>query len=382
MFSTSPWESPHWFRRQHFALRLARNGWNVFYVNPLQTMTTAFRSDPLQAFARVCCGASRTEDQAARLVVHDPPLTLPLLVRSPCMGRLGRRLVRTRLHRAARLHFASGPYVQVAYNPCDRDLLVTGEPVLYDVIDVFSAYPELRRQRAWVETCDQALTLRADSVVATSAELAARHGAAARLTVIGNGVDLKHYLGSRDASEPADLARLPHPRVVYVGALTDWFDFALLSAQAQLFPRVSFVLLGFFLVPPPPLPANVYYLGHKRWQDLPAYLWHCDAGMIPFKIDELTLHVNPLKFYEYVACDLPTVSTRMHVLSPFEAPGVLTLADNAATFADGLRLALNDNRATQARRRAIAEAHGWDRLAHDFDAAATAVLESRIHAGA
>ena len=42
---------------------------------------------------------------------------------------------------------------------------------------------------------------------------------------------------------------------------------------------------------------------------IPSYLRHFSAGIIPFKKNELTAAVNPVKLYEYSAAGLPTVST-------------------------------------------------------------------------
>jgi len=54
---------------------------------------------------------------------------------------------------------------------------------------------------------------------------------------------------------------------------------------------------------------NMHFLGRKPYADLPAYCRHFDVGLIPFKINELTKAVNPIKLREYLAAGLPVVST-------------------------------------------------------------------------
>jgi hypothetical protein len=57
--------------------------------------------------------------------------------------------------------------------------------------------------------------------------------------------------------------------------------------------------------------ANMHFLGRKSYAELPAYCKEFDVGLIPFKINELTKAVNPIKLREYLAAGLPVVSTRL-----------------------------------------------------------------------
>lgn len=50
----------------------------------------------------------------------------------------------------------------------------------------------------------------------------------------------------------------------------------------------------------------------------PAYCKQFDVGLIPFKINELTLAVNPIKLREYLAAGLPVVSTPMPEVQVYE----------------------------------------------------------------
>ena len=56
---------------------------------------------------------------------------------------------------------------------------------------------------------------------------------------------------------------------------------------------------------------NMHFLGRKPYSDLPAYCQHFDVGLIPFKVNELTYAVNPIKLREYLSAGLPVVSTPM-----------------------------------------------------------------------
>jgi glycosyltransferase involved in cell wall biosynthesis len=53
----------------------------------------------------------------------------------------------------------------------------------------------------------------------------------------------------------------------------------------------------------------MHFLGRRPYADLPAYCKSFDVGLIPFKLNDLTRAVNPIKLREYLAAGLPVVST-------------------------------------------------------------------------
>jgi len=54
---------------------------------------------------------------------------------------------------------------------------------------------------------------------------------------------------------------------------------------------------------------NVYLLGRRKYESLPAYCKAFDIAILPFVVNELTLSANPLKVREYLAAGLPVVAT-------------------------------------------------------------------------
>ena len=55
----------------------------------------------------------------------------------------------------------------------------------------------------------------------------------------------------------------------------------------------------------PVMPPNVHLLGLKAQGELPAYVQRFDVGVIPFRVNETTHAVSPLKAYEYLASGVP-----------------------------------------------------------------------------
>lgn len=134
---------------------------------------------------------------------------------------------------------------------------------------------------------------------------------------------------------PEDLACIPEPRIVYTGAIYEWFDMELFYGIVKANPSKSFVIIGFgkeelFYDKPP----NLYFLGAKNHSLLKNYLRHMQVGIIPFKAEtELIINCDPIKHYEYLASGIPVVTTYL----PESAFKINTyIADSVETFSNAI----------------------------------------------
>ena len=142
---------------------------------------------------------------------------------------------------------------------------------------------------------------------------------------IPNGVDFEHFYHSHQRM-PEEYQKIQSPRVVYVGAIDQWFNIDLVAYIARNLPKVSFVLIGLSRVNLAKLEVipNVYILGKRDHQILPQYLKNAHVGIIPFKRSKLVEFVHPIKLYEYMACGLPVVSTKWNEIKLLDSPALLT----------------------------------------------------------
>ena len=216
----------------------------------------------------------------------------------------------------------------------------------YDFVDDLAAFDgnptRLRANHHW-------LLKNAALVTATAKRLHAEiidHRPDALL--LPNGVDYAHFSRSREApppTPPSDFAPLVvqgRPIIGYYGALSRWFDFDLLAQVAAYRPNYSFVLIGpdfdDSLHPSGVLQKpNIHWLGRKEYAQLPTYLAHFTAAIIPFKLEALTHATSPLKLFEYMAGGRPVVATPMAESARF--PGVQTAA-SPVEFAEQLDVAV------------------------------------------
>lgn len=131
-----------------------------------------------------------------------------------------------------------------------------------------------------------------------------------KILVVPNGVDLD-TLRKMDTSFPEEFEKIPEPRVIYVGYIRYWFDTDLLEYAAKHLPHVNFVLIGDVEVDVSRLRnmKNVFFLGARPHRRIGQFLSHSQAGIIPFRRNELVEYVNPLKLYEYLFFGLPTITS-------------------------------------------------------------------------
>jgi len=126
--------------------------------------------------------------------------------------------------------------------------------------------------------------------------------------LVENGVDYEHF--HTPAPEPADLAMIPSPRAVYVGAMDDRFDFRAIYELARARPDCSFILIG-----PrsheqswPEKPKNIFLLGAQPYEKIPGYLQHADIALLPLSSHPANAGRSPMKIYEYAAAGLSVVA--------------------------------------------------------------------------
>lgn len=97
----------------------------------------------------------------------------------------------------------------------------------------------------------------------------------------------------------------------YVGMINDWFDWQLLIGLAESNPSYCVRLIGPVQVPcQKTLPSNVEMLPACRHSLAIEAMSKFSVGLIPFKLNELTETVDPIKYYEYRGLGLPVLSSK------------------------------------------------------------------------
>jgi glycosyltransferase involved in cell wall biosynthesis len=208
----------------------------------------------------------------------------------------------------------------------------------------------------------------ADQVFITSRALMEKKGWVNPNTCfVPNGVDYDDFASPK--AEPEELKSVLRPRIGYSGFLKEQLDWDLLLHLSVRHPEWNFVFLGPVSSSLEKLAkmaelrtrANVYFLGAKPTRLVPSYIQHFDVCIMPYRQNDYTKYIYPLKLHEYLATGRPTVGTRIHSLEEFE--GVVTLASSHDDWSEALAEALSpagNDPDRVAKRRAVAEEHDWD----------------------
>lgn len=234
--------------------------------------------------------------------------------------------------------------------------------VVYHCVDDNAEFPGVKADS--VRRAERDLMKVADLIFATSETLwTERLKYNSQTFFVPHGVDLAHFSRALDPDLPIpeDIARLPRPVVGFFGLIADWIDLDMIADAARARPEWSFILIGRCITDVRPLTGlpNVLLLGQRPYDSLPAYCRGFDVGVIPFRLNNLTRSVNPLKLREYLAAGLPVVSTPLPEVVKYSE--LIRVARGSVEFLREIEQALQERHEPLARHRVAAmRSEGWE----------------------
>jgi glycosyltransferase involved in cell wall biosynthesis len=182
-----------------------------------------------------------------------------------------------------------------------------------------------------------------------------------------NVVDADHFQAAmREGKLPDDLARIPGPRLVYHGVLSDFkIDLPLLLEVARRRKDWSWIFIGeeregqqSELVAELARLPNAHFFGYRSYDSLPDYLRGMQVGLLPTLLNDYTRSMFPMKFFEYLAAGLPVVSTPLAFTE--QMSDGLEIGGDAAGFEAAIERQLARGRLTQEEARLYVGENTWD----------------------
>jgi protoporphyrinogen oxidase/glycosyltransferase involved in cell wall biosynthesis len=229
------------------------------------------------------------------------------------------------------------------YTPMALPLLQELHPraVIYDCMDELSAFKNapkqlLQRENALLKVADIVFT-GGPSLYVAKCE---RHP---NVHCFPSSVDVSHFEKALDRtnSHPAHKS-IPGPRLGFFGVIDERFDTDLIAHVADAHPQWQIVLVGpVAKIDPTTLPRrpNIHYLGQQSYEALPQFLAGWDVCLLPFALNESTRYISPTKTLEYMAAELPIVSTPItDVAQPYS--DIVAIAATPADFVAACEAAL------------------------------------------
>ena len=177
--------------------------------------------------------------------------------------------------------------------------------------------------------------------------------------LLPQGVEIEHFIVTDEASIPLD-CNDQKPIVGFFGILSSWVDIDLIAYCAERLPEFSFVVIGkqntdiskFSQHP------NISYIGEVPYADLPRYAKSFNAGLIPFKVNALTIASNPIKLLEYLSLGIPVVSTNLPEVKRHN--DIVYVAETNDEFVSFVKQAIEEQSAQKSEERKMrARKYSW-----------------------
>lgn len=267
---------------------------------------------------------------------------------SPPLDRLNSRIchhaLRSLLHHEKSLVlWVSAPF---PYLPYFLTHIKRPYYLIYDVIDDFSLFhPEAEH----IFKVHDKLVKKAHLVFASSEKLlesTSKKREKVPTVLLPNGVDPAHWNAAIEAVPPREMQNISRPVIGYFGCISHWLDIDLLSCLARKRHDWQFVFIGpatgknitsiFSAMP------NVHLFGKKPYSRLPAFAVNFDVCWVPFKVNEMTRTINPLKVYEYLALGKPVIAPPLPDLAKLK-PAVVP-ASSTCEFEKGIESLLQKSK--------------------------------------
>ncbi|WP_256013632.1 glycosyltransferase family protein [Desertivirga xinjiangensis] len=223
-------------------------------------------------------------------------------------------------------------------------------------------------------TSEPILIGKSDLVICTSREL---HTEKRKLKsasyFIPNAADISHSSKALDENLAVaeKIAVLPKPVIGYFGNIERRMDFELLKEVTTRNPDKSFAFVGplspefipdwFYQCP------NVHLTGRMPYEEMPSIIKGFDIAMIPFKKDDVSRTIFPLKLFEYLGAGKPVLATDFNPDLEEFTKETVRYCNNADAFIKAMEEELaNDSQVRISRRLQVAGDNTWDNRLNSF----------------
>lgn len=173
------------------------------------------------------------------------------------------------------------------------------------------------------------------------------------------GVQTEHFKKKMEKI-PSRIINLEKPVIGFFGLISEWIDLDLIVYSARTLPTYSFLIIGKPSVDVSIFNncSNIIFIDEVPFDHLPSYASGFDVGIIPFKVNNLTLACNPLKLLEYLSLGIPVVSVNLPEVIKFQS--VTYIANSYEDFVKMIKLSLEENDEEKTKLRVvIAARYSW-----------------------
>jgi len=199
-----------------------------------------------------------------------------------------------------------------------KDILPKKIKVIYDCMDDSVEFLHIKLNtyfRKRVLNNEEELFKRSNIIITSSnylkGKLIKRYKKNNKIYVINNGIDLnggKDFCNNFRLSLPIeDKLKKGTVKLTYIGTISNWLDIDILLKSLEQFKEITYMLFGPSEIKIPKHDRLLFFgpLEHKYIFNI---MKRSDVLIMPFKINELILSVDPVKLYEYIFSGKPSIA--------------------------------------------------------------------------
>jgi glycosyltransferase involved in cell wall biosynthesis len=206
-----------------------------------------------------------------------------------------------------------------------KNLIPQEAVLIYDCMDDYLEFLEIKKSRDkfnniyYLEMC---LIKRSDYIFASSTnlknKLETRYGNLNnKCYIINNAVKIpKFYINKIDLYKKYNIDK-NMKIATYIGTISEWFDFDLIMRSIELNQNITYLFVG----PKDrnfPKHERIIYEGPVNHEEALRIMCSSDCLIMPFKVNDLILSVDPVKIYEYIYSCVPSIVVRYNETLKFE----------------------------------------------------------------
>ncbi len=350
---------------QHIVRVLLKKNNRVIWIGSLGHRKPKFTfADLKRVFEKLLhLFSNRGEKKKDIPIIQVTPFIIPLHDVGICR-RLNRRLLVRTLKKVIEIH------------KFESTIVLTSTPLIADIVGklndtsvhYFCQDDYLHFEGAFksLKKFEDNLLLKADTCFAVSEPLVrTRIPKNGEVHFLPQGVDTDHFSINRKKTL-SELEKLNKPIIGFFGLLAEWVNIELIIKCTNHYPEYTFLIVGRTTLDLSIFNGinNLIYIGEIPYNELPSYAANFDVGLIPFRINELTIAANPLKLLEYMSLGIPVVATNLPEVVKFD--DFVFVANDENEFIELIENALKDNIEERNKlRRAKAENYSWESIAED-----------------
>lgn len=308
----------------HYAKMFANSGYKVLWLSPVYNHMTGIANERI--FNQRKNLNKKFFEQIDRNIFGYSPYSLILYGKLPILNtkfanKLSIKLIIPNLKNSFKRNNFDNVDILWLTNPKYYYLtkIIKYNKLIYRCADDLSSFNRACKTMSYFE---KRIIKKADLVFVTAHNLIKKKQCLRKdLIYLPNGVELGNFIRKKYII-PKKFQNNKRKKCIYVGAIDHWFDLNLLKYCAERLNQIDFYLIGPYKIDLISLKSceNIHILGKIDYKQIPNYLYYSDVGIIPFKVNNLTDSITPIKLYEYMSVGLNVVSTNFkemkYIISP------------------------------------------------------------------